>query len=272
MNAGDYTTECVAEKDVKYTPLLRLVFPVPWRRPMAETPIHQRLDDQPARLMVIGDVHGCVDELATLYARLAPTADDLVVCAGDLVAKGPQSAAVVQFARAHQIRAVLGNHDAHWLRYWQTQDASLLNDAARQQADHMQPEDWAYLAALPLSLAVPAYQTLIVHAGLVPGVPLVEQPPQHLLNLRSILPDGTPTARLVPECAWAEAWHGPEYVIFGHDAMRGLQQTPHALGLDTGCVYGKTLTAVVLPEHRLVTVDAQRIYSVPEKRPAGDAE
>lgn len=233
---------------------------------MAATPVHHCLDDQPARLMIIGDVHGCVEELAMLYARLAPTAADLVVCAGDLVAKGPQSAAVVQFARAHQLRAVLGNHDAHWLRYWQTQDTSLLSATARQQADLLQPEDWAYLAALPLSLVVPGYNTLIVHAGLVPGVPRTAQQPEHLLNLRSLLPDGTATARLIPGCAWADAWRGPEYVVFGHDALRGLQRTPYALGLDTGCVYGKTLTAVIVPEHRLVTVPAQRVYSPPGER------
>ena len=56
-------------------------------------------------------------------------------------------------------------------------------------------------------------------------------------------------------------YHGPELVVFGHDAVAGLQDTPYAIGLDTGCCNGKALTAVILPERRLVSVPAGRVYS-----------
>lgn len=60
---------------------------------------------------------------------------------------------------------------------------------------------------------------------------------------------------------WAHIWKGPPRVIFGHDARRGLQQHDWAIGLDTGAVYGKQLTGIILPEQKLVSVDAVKTHS-----------
>jgi hypothetical protein len=62
---------------------------------------------------------------------------------------------------------------------------------------------------------------------------------------------------------WAEVWQGPPRVIFGHDARRGLQQHDWAIGLDTGAVYGKQLTGIILPEQTLVSVDAVTTHNSP---------
>jgi hypothetical protein len=75
---------------------------------------------------------------------------------------------------------------------------------------------------------------LFVHAGLVPGLKLPRQKPRLMINMRSILPDGTSTAKHFSNWPWARLWSGPETVVFGHDADRGLQLYDKAVGLDTG--------------------------------------
>ena len=107
---------------------------------------------------------------------------------------------------------------------------------------------------------MPELQAVVVHAGLLAGVPLAEQPRNLLINMRSITPTGEPSKRIDAGVPWGSRWPGPEHVYFGHDAVRGLQRHPFATGLDTGCVYGRTLTAIILPENRLVSVPARRAY------------
>jgi diadenosine tetraphosphatase ApaH/serine/threonine PP2A family protein phosphatase len=212
------------------------------------------------RTIVIGDVHGCLDELLALVARCGVASADRVVLVGDLVAKGPDSAGVVQWARESGADAVLGNHDAHVLRALGGSEAA--KPKHRAIAAALSAADTAWLAERPLWLRLdggtPGH--LVVHGGLVPGVALQDQQREDLLNLRSMTAEGLPSKR-IEGTPWAAVWAGPEHVVFGHDAVRGLQQHPFATGLDTGCVYGRALTALVLPEAKLISVPARRVYA-----------
>ena len=204
------------------------------------------------RTIVVGDVHGCREELEDLVQLCGFRPGERLVLAGDLVAKGPDSAGVIARAREWGARAVLGNHDAHVLRV-RSNARQGLADRKPVKAEHqlvvdqLQPADWAYLEAMPVCLRLGPEKpgdadTAVVHAGAVPGKPLQEQDPELLITLRSIH-DGHPTKKLKGR-PWASLWMGPEKLIFGHDAIRGLQQYPFATGLDTGCVSGGRLTAI----------------------------
>ena len=70
-----------------------------------------RPQDRKGRIIAIGDVHGCADEFETLLGRLALTRHDRVVLVGDLVNRGPDSARVLELARRHAHRSLLGNHE-----------------------------------------------------------------------------------------------------------------------------------------------------------------
>ena len=105
--------------------------------------------------------------------------------------------------------------------------------------------DWALLDALPLYLDLKAHEVRIVHAGVLPGAPIRKQDAWTLTHIRSVSDDGRPSAEAGRE-GWAASYREKPHLVFGHDARRGLQLHARATGLDTACVYGGSLTALVL--------------------------
>jgi diadenosine tetraphosphatase ApaH/serine/threonine PP2A family protein phosphatase len=217
------------------------------------------------RTVIVGDVHGCLDELLQLVERCGDPRDTRYVMVGDLVCKGPDSHGVIAWARTSNADAVLGNHDAAVLRALDPKADPSPKAHHASVAATLDEDDWSWLAARPLWLPVDGADDggashLVVHGGLVPGVPLEAQERKYLLNLRSITAEGLPTKK-IEGSPWASLWKGPPHVVFGHDAVRGLQHHRWATGLDTGCVYGGALTALALPAGELVSIPARRAYA-----------
>jgi hypothetical protein len=94
----------------------------------------------------------------------------------------------------------------------------------------------------------------------VPGIELEAQEADMLMNLRTLKADGSGSRRAEDGPLWGTKWRGPQLVVFGHHATAGLQRHSHAIGLDSGCVYGGKLSAYVLQEDRIVSVPARKTY------------
>lgn len=200
--------------------------------------------------LVVGDVHGCADELAALVRLVDP---ERVVLVGDLYTKGPAPAAIWDLVREGGWDAVLGNHDARLL-----DPARLARDAeARAVGAAVGEAALAHLQRLPLWLEVGDWT--VVHAGLHPSGDLARTTRKMFINLRRF-PDEAPT-----DPFWWQVYEGDRRVLYGHDAVRGhvvvrREGRPWTVGLDTGCVYGGALSGWILEEERLVQVKAARVY------------
>jgi hypothetical protein len=209
------------------------------------------------RTIIVGDVHGCAAELDALLDRVAFSMGDRLVFVGDLVARGPDSLGVLDIARQTGAVIVRGNHEEKLLR-WRAKKQSHakgigprpdpLGRVHAKVARAMRPVDWALLASSPLHYDLPEHGARVVHAGVMPGVPFDEMKRQALMRMRSVGARGEWLEK-GGRVLWGELYEGAPHVVFGHNAMPEPQLHPWATGLDTACVYGGRLTAMVL-HHR----------------------
>jgi bis(5'-nucleosyl)-tetraphosphatase (symmetrical) len=231
------------------------------------------------RRIFIGDVQGCADELKRLVERVRfdPAADRLF-SVGDLVNRGPLSAESVRTVMALSGVAVMGNHEHH---LFEKKSRALPADL-QAAADRDQLVAW--LRRMPAMVVQP--DLIMVHAGFSPRwdasrpeavaarLNAAIADPEQLdrdpdvrfaVSVRYCDPDGNLTRAdhpppPAPFRPWDEFYRGERMVVFGHWARRGLVLGRKVRGLDTGCVYGKSLTAWIAEEDRIVQVPAARAY------------
>jgi hypothetical protein len=216
------------------------------------------------RTIVIGDVHGCSSELSDLLLALQLTVTDRVYFVGDLVGRGPDSRGVLAKVRQLSALSIQGNHERRILEVHRSGipgRRARLGPAHRKMIQSFTDEDWQTMAGMPLFAELPEHQLVLAHAGIDPAVPLAQQDPWVLTHLRSFDDSGAPSHRdgAIP---WAASYAGPTHVVYGHNALRGLQLHAHATGLDTGCVYGGRLTALVLQRGQPVPLPEKRTASI----------
>jgi serine/threonine protein phosphatase 1 len=206
------------------------------------------------RTLIVGDIHGCYEEFDELLSKLGPTPQDRVISVGDMIGKGPHSRKVLDFVMGmNNFQGVMGNFEWYLVERWKTGRLRDITDpmvlgAMKDMGSDLQ-HYLTFLEKQPLYLELP--ECIVVHAGLRTGIPLKDQTPGDLLNLRTVEPHDRP---------WYESYTDSKLIVHGHWAKQGLVIRENVIGLDTGCVYGKALTALVLPERNIVSVAARRVY------------
>ncbi|EED17619.1 Ser/Thr protein phosphatase family [Talaromyces stipitatus ATCC 10500] len=235
------------------------------------------------RLVIVGDVHGCQDELEKLLEKVSfdPDAGDHLILTGDMINKGPKSGGVVDLARGLGASCVRGNHEdrillersdmkVHHSESSNQEHTVVADTAERRVAKSLTDEQVAYLQDCPVILKVGQIKDMgevaVVHGGLVPGVPLERQELSSVMSMRTIdLDTHVPSASKdgVPWFKLYNQYHkllvagqgqagtvSPQTmtVIYGHDAAKSLNIRQYTKGLDSGCVYGRKLSAFVIED------------------------
>ena len=215
------------------------------------------------RTIIIGDIHGCYDELCELLDRVGPMAGDRVISVGDLIVKGEKNREVLDlFSVDERFSTVIGNHDRALLRYWRGEAVKLKESQERTRVE-LEPDRErysAYLNSLPYMIDLGTH--LVVNAGVRPGVALKDQAAEDLTELRTLGEDRTSRVGL----PWYEVYDGDKIVLFGHWPASQPRRAPRAIGLDTGCVYGYQLTAYIIEADDFISVKARRDYASPKPK------
>lgn len=226
---------------------------------------------------IIGDVHGCFDELVELLRLLGHSVSGKVlttrsgrqvVFVGDLVDRGPKIAEVLELVmdavNRDQALVVRGNHDdrlALYLRGWPIRSAGSIESSVEQLAHRsveFTHQVMDFLGSLPPRLWLAGGELLVTHAG---DILVDDEETRTEFNINSAktgVIDDYGAKELVD---WVSDYAGEHFVVYGHETVLEPLHRARTLNLDTGCVYGGRLTALRFPEMELRSVPAHRAYA-----------
>lgn len=216
------------------------------------------------RTIFIGDVHGCFDELKELLEKVSFNKNsDRLIFLGDLINKGPHSKEVVDFVRGGGFECLLGNHELGFLR--SLTDEKFFKKGFKKfyesYSDAKEREETIeWIKNLPLYIEESDF--ICIHGGLEPHIPLNQQEPRVATRIRTW---GGDREDLNNESnpPWHDFYEGEKTVIYGHWAMQGLHKTKNTICLDSGCVWGGKLSALIWPEKEVKQVKAHKQYAIP---------
>jgi len=234
---------------------------------------------------IIGDVHGCIEELKELLEKLGytvspagaiPASGRKALFLGDLVDRGPDTPGVLELVMdmvaAGNALCVRGNHDDKLLRKLKGRAVSVTHglEASLKQLESRPPEfidrARAFLDGLATHFILDGGRLVIAHAGLKEKLQGRISDRVRAFALFGETTGETDEFGLPVRLNWAAEYRGKATVVFGHTPTLHPEWINRTICIDTGCVYGGALSALRYPERELVQVPARRQYAEP-KRP-----
>lgn len=242
---------------------------------------------------VIGDVHGCREELETLLGRLGyvTTRDDegrsvdaahpdgrRVVFVGDLVDRGPDTAGVLRFAMGMvaggNALCVSGNHEAKLARALGRRDVKPTH-GLQETLDQLAGEEESFVRevrqfcdGLVAHYVLDDGKLVVAHAGLKEKYHGRASSRVRAFALYGDTSGETDEFGLPVRYPWADDYRGQATVLYGHTPVPETEWVNNTMCLDTGCVFGGSLTALRYPEREVVSVPAAATYYEPVRPPA----
>ena len=206
------------------------------------------------KTFIIGDIHGCFDELIALVQQMGLRDEDLLIALGDIVDRGPQSKEVYTYFRNRPNSVVLmGNHERKHLN----NVLSYAQEIVKVQfgADYEAFLHWLRI----LGYYYETEEAIIIHAAFEHDKLLKEQKEEVLCG--STAGDRYLEKKYAPETYWNDYYTGEKPIIYGHHVVGDtLKIKNNTYGIDTGCCHGGYLTAVELPGFIVHQVRAQKDY------------
>ncbi len=242
---------------------------------------------------IVGDLHGCADELEDLlrrlgYAEIRLEDDDRLwgnrafvhpegrkaIFLGDLVDRGPRILDTVRLVR-NMVRAgsalcIPGNHDVKLVRKLRGKNVQITHGLA---------ETMAELDALPEEVRAPFSQQLadflddlvshyvlddgklvVAHAGMKQEMQGRASGGVREFALYGETTGETDEFGLPVRFDWAAEYRGSAMVVYGHTPVPEPDWLNRTVNIDTGCVFGGKLTALRYPEKEFVSIPATRTY------------
>ncbi len=247
-------------------------------------PLYNNKKSERGPFDIIGDIHGCFDELTALLSKLGYTVDGHAVTPpegrkavflGALVDRGPKSPDVLKLVmgmvNGGTGLCVPGNHDIKFLRHLRGKDVQIthgLADTLMQaagEAPEFRAEVAQFLANLVSHYVLDGGKLIVAHAGLK-----AEMQGRGSGKVRDFALFGETTGEtdefgLPVRYPWAESYRGDAAVVYGHTPIPTPEWLNGTVNIDTGCVFGGSLTALRWPEREIVSVPALQTYAEPAR-------
>ncbi|MDP9260896.1 MAG: polynucleotide kinase-phosphatase, partial [Actinomycetota bacterium] len=240
---------------------------------------------------IIGDVHGCYDELVQLLERLGyrtaitqngergiavtPPAGRRAVFLGDLIDRGPNAPDVLRLVMGMVEQGtalcVPGNHEAKLLRKLRGKDVQLTHGLAQtieqleRESSEFRERVAKFIDALISHFVLDDGKLVVAHGGMK-----AEYAGRASGRVREFALYGDTTGEtdefgLPVRLNWAADYRGRAMVVYGHTPVREPEWLNNTINIDTGCVFGGALTALRYPERELVSVPAAHTYYEPAR-------